>query len=115
MSWVPRVLKELLAGGPRAVTLDEIGDAIGLELASPQQIELLFDRLEAAGATVVQPPPGSLFPQLRRVLDAARQLRSTGQMTEITAIAHLTGLSAREVRVALLYGEVLGRGSSTSR
>jgi len=110
MSWVPRVLSELLARGPGPVTLDDIADAIGIELATPREIEMLFDELEARGAAIVEPVRGSLTPMLRGVLAAARHLRATGQPAELSRIAEAAGLTKREVRVALLYGEVLSRG-----
>lgn len=115
MSWVERVLGELLKDGPRVVSLDEIGEAIGVEWATPVQIEELFGRLEESGASVGDPEVASLSPLLVRVLGVARELKARGQRIDPTSIAARAGLTPREVRVALLYGEVLSRGTKAAR
>ncbi len=107
-----RVLSLLARGTPRVVTLDEIGEAFGLDWAKPEQIEWLFDQLESRGFTIGEPEPVALAALLRSVLVAARGLRAAGRAASPSDIASDTGLDVREVRVALLYAEVLGRGAS---
>ncbi len=108
--WLDRVVAQLSVDGPRTVSLDQIGEAIGLDWATAAQIEHLFQKLEARGFAVADESPASLAPLLARVLAAARELRTAGLAKTPSSIAERTGLTPREVRVALLYGEVLGRG-----
>ena len=109
IDWVERVASGFEAGGARALSLDEIGEAIGVQLARPDQIEHLFDRLENGGFSIGSSLGADLSHTLRSVLGAARQLRTSGKTTAVSAIAEATGLSVREVRVALLYAEVISR------
>lgn len=109
-AWLDRVLAQLTVDGQRSVSLDEIGEAIGLDWATADQIESLFQKLEAQGFAVADESPASLAPLLAQVLAAARELRTAGLGKTPSSIAERTGLTPRQVRVALLYGEVLGRG-----
>lgn len=113
-SWLERVSAQLIAQEGTHVSLDVIGEAIGLEVARPDEIEQLFQRLEQAGKTVGGTEGERLQPLLFRVLQAARQLRAEQERATSEAIAQRTGLSVREVRVALLYGEVLSRSSGAA-
>lgn len=113
-AWVERVASDLLEAGARPISLDEIGEAIGLTWAQPGEIDRLFLLLEEAGATIVDPERDELAPSLLLVLRAARQLRAEGRSASPREIAECSGLSERRVRVALLYGEVLSRGQILS-
>jgi hypothetical protein len=103
------ILQHLTATGPRTISLDEIGDAIGAALISQAEIEMLFDALEASGSHVGGPSP-SLKEHLFTVLREARRLQQASSgAPRVDDIARATGLSAGEVRAALLYASVLSR------
>ncbi|MGC4069151.1 MAG: hypothetical protein QM784_31790 [Polyangiaceae bacterium] len=103
------IFERLNAKGPRNISLDEIGDVIGAALISQAEIEMLFDALETAGSHVGGPSP-SLKEHLMSVLREARRLQqATASAPRVEDIAMATGLSAGEVRAALLYASVLSR------
>lgn len=114
-AWVRGVLSRLglegpHAAAPRTVSLDEIGEAIGLEWASPDRVEALFVSLEASGHRIGDVEAVDLGPWLVRTLAAARSERAAGRSVTPRALAEVTGLEPRQVRVALLYADVLARG-----
>jgi hypothetical protein len=103
------ILERLLALNAADISLDAVGDAIGTELVSQAEIEALLDALKRAGRRVGEGTP-DLRDNLRRVLQAARQLRSVERREPtVGAIANATGLSSGEVHAALLYASVLSR------
>lgn len=110
MSWVDEVFEVLSRGSPREISLDEIGEAIGVRFAEPRLIEELFARLEGAGFVVAVPGSADLRERLLRVLTLARTLREAGQSSGLAELAGALGWSVRETRTVLLYGEVLARG-----
>lgn len=105
--WIERVVAVLLSSGPRAVTLDEVGEAIGTRAVDAREVELLFACLEERGGSLIEEHDGALVPLLQKVLATARALRQEGEKPSPTKIAKESGLSARAVRVALLYAEVI--------
>ncbi len=111
MSWVDEVFETLSNGGPRTVSLDEIGEAIGLRFAEPSRIEELFSRLEARGFTIEASATPDLRARLSEVLVTARSLRGSGAPAGVAEIAGALGWSVRETRSVLLYAEVLARGT----
>jgi hypothetical protein len=99
----------LLARFDVAVSLDDVSDAIGTELATTEDIEGLFAVLEARGLRIeaaTRPPPAT---SLRAVLSAARALKAEGKAPTTAAIAAHAGLNLDEVRGALLFAVVLSR------
>lgn len=103
------VFDRLLRGGPRHLSLDEIGEAIGTLAVSAGDIEELLDQLTRAGL-VIDEPEISPKAELRAVLDAARTLRAQlGRAPKTTEIAVQLGRSESAVRAALLFGSLLGR------
>lgn len=106
--WVELVADNLLAEDPTVVTLDAIGEAIGTEAVTLQDIEALVDHLEARGAEVGGPNEPNLPELLKRVLEVARELKMAGTQPTLERVAKASGLSPRAVRVALLYADVLG-------
>jgi hypothetical protein len=104
-----RIVARLLRDGHEIVTLDDIGEAIGVDLASPDRIEAIFGALEARSIEIRASESSSLPELLHRVLGAARSLRQKGLASTPAAIAQELQISSREVRVALLYAEVLSR------
>ena len=94
----------------RRVTLDEIGEAFGAELASPDDIEVVLDALEASGREVASAPTVDATARLRLVLVSARALAiRTGRKPTPAEIAQEAGLDVRDVHAALLLGRVMGR------
>lgn len=111
MSWVNEVFALLSRGGPRPISLDEIGEAIGVRFAEPESIDRLLSLLEQAGFAVEVPGGLDLGQRLVLVLSTARALRREGAVAGLGEIAAKLGWTVRETRTVLLYGEVLSRGS----
>lgn len=105
--WVAKVVAVLLFDGPRTLTLDEVGEAIGNRPVGSEDVELLLQALERAGATIAPPGGEGLVDLLRRVLVTARELRTSGETPTPTAISDKSGIPVRAVRVALLYADVI--------
>jgi hypothetical protein len=104
---VEQKLRVLLADAPREVSLDRLGAVIGDERVDTEQVDALIVAIEAAGVPVVSEFGAGVAPLLRRVLEVARTLRARGEPIAPSAIARAANLSLREVRVGLLYAEVL--------
>jgi hypothetical protein len=109
--WLQQMLKLLFvqtgASGPRHVTLDQIGEAIGDAKVSTIEIEMLLTRLEAEGIAIGAGNDPDLKGLLRTVIQTAMDLRREGERPSPQAIAQRSSLSLGSVRVALLYSEVL--------
>ncbi len=106
---IAAILARLLRSDDKALSLDLIGEAIGVEGITAAEIDELFHALEKAGRTV-----GSVTPNVREhlslVLREARRLRRQSRtIPDIVAIARAAGLTPGEVRAALLYASVLSR------
>jgi hypothetical protein len=103
------ICNRLLESNAKVLSLDHIGDAIGIEPITPNEIEELFCALERAGRVI-----GALTPNVREnlglVLREARHLKNAKHETpDVAALAKATNLAPGEVRAALLYASVLGR------
>ena len=106
---VAAIFERLLVSAGPLVSLDAIGEAIGVEQISPSEIEELFEALEAAGREIDSTAPNIRL-HLALVLREARRLRSQqASSPSVTSLAEATKLTEREVRAALLYASVLGR------
>jgi hypothetical protein len=106
------VLARLLADSEssRRVTLDEVGEAVGVVAVSTDDVDALLAALEAAGRETVGPEGARGVENLRRVLPAARGLAaSLGRPPTLGELVRQTGLSEDEVRHALALGRVMGR------
>ncbi|MGO9712836.1 MAG: sigma-70 domain-containing protein [Polyangiaceae bacterium] len=106
------VLARLLAQSDRVrrVTLDAVGEAIGVVAVSTDDVDVLLGALEAAGCEVVGPEGARGVANLRRVLPAARALAATlGRPPTLAELSKQTGLSEEDVRHALALGRVMGR------
>ena len=94
----------------RKVTLDEIGDAIGVDAVDANQIDDILTALEAAGRSIVAPTGQNGVSALMKILPAARvlgtELKRTARVAEIAA---RTGMTEEEVRRALLLARVMAR------
>jgi len=94
----------------RSVTLDEVGEAVGLVAVSTDDVDALLAALEKAGREIVGPEGARGVGNLRRVLPAARALTaSLGRPPTLTELARETELSEDDVRHALALGRVMGR------
>ncbi len=103
-------LDALLASGPRAISLDEVAEAIGAAAVTPADIEHLVDELEKAGASVGVEANDSATSLLALVLTSARALRATlGRNPTSGELAAHSGLSVSQVKSALLLAQVLQR------
>jgi len=107
--WVRRHVELLREGHGQAITLDAVGEVVGAQAVGVEHIEALLDALEADGLVVRETFETNLGGLLERVLLAARTLRSEGRSIAPAEVATRSGLSVREVRVALLYAHVLER------
>ncbi len=111
---VASVLATLLAESTRVPTLelDRIGEVIGTMRIDPTEIEALLDALEAEGRTLVFPSGAQGVAILKQVIPASRALaKALGHTPSIDEIAQKSGVSAAEVRRALLLAKVMSRGS----
>ncbi len=108
-AYVPAVLAQLLAEGGTALSLDAVADAIGALPVTMQDIEAIFEGLEAAGRTIEaerRDPPAAL----KQVLTTVRSFSAvSGRRPTVPEIAQHSGLSVAEVRFAMLYARVLVR------
>jgi hypothetical protein len=103
------VVERLLAQPGELVSLDDVAEAIGAAAVTFEDIEAVFDLLEAAGRRVeseTKSPPAALA----QVLSTVRSFSAvTGRRPTLPEIAEHAGLSLGEVRFALLYARVLVR------
>jgi hypothetical protein len=94
----------------RSITIDAIGDAIGVVPVSTDDVDALLTVLEDAGRTIVAPEGQRGVKNLQRVLAAVRELAARdGRKPGIAEIAAHTGIDPRDVRHALALGRVMGR------
>jgi hypothetical protein len=94
----------------RRVTLDAIGDAIGIGVVDATQIDFMFSELERAGRTIDAPSGAAGVASLRKVVPAARAIAAEqGRTARVAEIAERAGLTEDEVRRALLLARVMGR------
>jgi sigma-70-like protein len=106
------VVERLLAksAASRKITLDEVGEAIGVVPVSTDDVDALLGALERAGREVIGPQGARGVTNLQRVIPAARILAgSLGRPATLAEIATHTGLSEEDVRHALALGRVMGR------
>jgi hypothetical protein len=106
---VTTIIEALLGRQERVLSLDVIGEAIGAAPLTSDEIERVFEALEAAGRQIQGLTP-NVREHLALVLRAARRLKSEhAHAPSIEAIALETGVNEGAVRAALLYASVLGR------
>ncbi len=108
------VARRLLAAAERSgsneISLDAIGDAIGVIPVSTEDVDALMTLLEAAGARVTGPEGQRGVANLQRVIPAARALATRlGRAATLAELASETGLGEDDVRHALALGRVMGR------
>jgi hypothetical protein len=94
----------------KTVTLDAMGEAIGLVAVSTEDVDALMTALERAGRRIVGPEGARGVGNLRRVIPAARALAAKlGRTPSLAELAAETGLGEDDVRHALALGRVMGR------
>jgi hypothetical protein len=106
------IAEKLLAdsAASNTVTLDAMGDAIGLVPVSTEDVDALMTALEAAGRRVVGPEGARGVGNLQRVIPAARALTAAlGRAPTVAELAAETGIGSDDVRHALALGRVMGR------
>lgn len=99
-----KIVDELAASG--TVTLDQLGESIGVRAVGADEIERMIDELEARGTRVVGPEGGGGERRLGRVIEAARAF---GRPATVAEIAEKSGLTKDEVRTALALVKVMQR------
>jgi hypothetical protein len=108
-SVVPSIIAQLLADSAQVVALDAVAEAIGAAAVTMQDIEAIFDGLEAAGRAIEaerRDPPAAL----KQVLATVRSFSAiSGRRPTVSEIAQHSGLSIADVRFAMLYARVLVR------
>jgi hypothetical protein len=109
---VERVGRELARDKGPSVDLDAVALALGDHASSTLAVSALLEFLESQGIAVDSGPSAELAPLLRDVLALARSERSRGVEVRIATLAERLGVEPRLVRVALLYAEVLMRGTA---
>ncbi len=103
------IVEQLLGEHAELVSLDAIAEAIGAAAVTFEDIEAIFDGLEAAGRTVESEPKNPPA-ALAKVLATVRSFSAvSGRRPNLPEIAEHSGLSLGEVRFALLYARVLVR------
>ena len=106
------VVASLLVSSERSreVTLDAIGDAIGVRAVSTDDVEAILSALESKGRRVIAPEGGGGEERLRKVVVTARGLtKELGRRPHIAEIASKSGLSEPEVRQALFLAQIIQR------
>jgi biotin operon repressor len=107
-----RVVVALCSARPtgEAVSLDELGDALGTLSVSTDEIGLVMDALEARGLRVEAPAGGGLELHLRSVVLAAGALRATlTRRPTVREVAEHAGITERDVRHALALLRIMQR------
>ncbi len=106
---VTGIVEQLLAQHHDLVTLDAVAAAVGAIAVTFEDIEAVFDALEAAGRRVESEPKNPPA-ALAQVLATVRSFSAvSGRRPTLPEIAEHAGLSLGEVRFALLYARVLVR------
>ncbi len=94
----------------REVTLDAIGEAIGVRAVSHDDVDAVLTALESRGRRVIAPEGGGGEEKLRTVVVTARDLTTElGRRPTIAEIAAKSGLAESEVRQALFLARVIQR------
>lgn len=106
------VLAKLIADSERTrvIPLDAIGEAIGTNAISTDEIDALFTALEQRGRMIASPAGGSGEALLKRVVTAARELkRDAPRRLTIEDVAQQAGLTREQVISALALLHIMQR------
>lgn len=91
------------------VTLDQVGDALGILSVSTDEIDAILSALEAAGRSVVGPTGEGAERLLARVVHAARALRASGERPTLERVAGEAGITREQTLAALALLRVMQR------
>ena len=103
------VVERLLAGG-NEVSLDAIGEAIGVRAVSVPEVDAIIQALEDAGRNVIGAGELRGEDSLRAVVSSIRSLSgSLGRKPSPAEIAEHAGISVEQVRHALFLARIMQR------
>lgn len=92
------------------VSLDVLGEALGVRAISTDDVDEIMQALERAGRRVIGPEGGGGEGRLKVVLATARALmKELGRKPNVSEIAGRSGLTEDEVRQALALAQVMQR------
>jgi Sigma-70 region 3 len=104
------VAEALLRVPADVLSLDQVAEAIGTRRVTPDEIDALFEWLEAHGRSIGDPVGQGAAALLNEVLAAARSLRAElGRAPHPREIADETSLSIAAVQRALWFARILQR------
>jgi hypothetical protein len=104
-----KIVEQLLAGGDD-VSIDAIGEAIGVRAVSVPEVDAIIQALEDAGRTVVGAGELRGEESLRAVVGSIRTLSgSLGRKPSSMEIAEHAGLTVEQVRHALFLARIMQR------
>jgi hypothetical protein len=104
------LLERAARSGSKEISLDAIGEAIGVVPVSTEDVDALMAVLEGAGLRVAGPEGQRGVQNLQRIIPAARALAGRlGRAATLAELAAETGLAEEDVRHALALGSVMGR------
>ncbi len=110
---VARVLASLfvMSEKTKTISLDEIGEVLGVIAITTDEIDALLAALEARGRRVTAPSGGGGESRLKVVLATARELRAQlSRPPKPAEIAERASLTEQEVRHALALAKVIAKG-----
>lgn len=92
------------------IALDALGEALGSMAVSTDEIDALLQALEAAGRTISTPEGAGAEQNLKRVVSAARTLKTKlTRRPTLAEVAAEASLTADQVLVALALLRVMQR------
>ncbi len=106
------VLRQLLETSKETgeVSLDTLGEALGVHAISTDDVDAIMHALEAEGRRVIGPEGGGGEERLRVVVTTARALVvELGRKPSVVEIASRSGLAVEDVRQALALAKVIQR------
>lgn len=92
------------------VSLDALGEALGTNAISTDDVDEIMRALEGAGRKVIGPEGGGNEDRLKTVVSTARALvTELGRKPTVREIASRSGLAEEDVRHALALARVMQR------
>ena len=104
------IVERLLQEHADQITLDQIGDAIGVRAVSTGEVDAMIDALEAAGREVAAGDKPRGEEHLHQVIRSIRELSAQlGRRPSQAEIAEHAGLTAADVSHALQLARIMQR------
>ena len=110
---VARVMASLLVTSEKSktISLDEIGEALGVMAITAEEIDVLVVTLESRGRRILGPSGGGGESRLKVVIATARDLRAElSRPPKPAEIAARASMTEQEVRHALALAKVISKG-----